>query len=129
MKAKLILLGIIIVIDRIAKLLALQGDFQKNYGIAFGLLSGVDRIFLILLSIVILGFILWLYRTEQVKESKSLQLSLMFIIAGLLSNLLDRIIYGFIIDFIVIFGLPAFNLADIINIIGALILIFWLVRK
>lgn len=129
MKVNLILGIIIIAIDRIAKIIALQGNFQINYGVAFGLFSGADKIFLILLSLVILGFLLWLYRTRQVKQSKFLQLSLTFILAGLLSNLLDRIFYGFIIDFIKIFSFPAFNIADVSNFIGAVMLIFWLIKK
>lgn len=84
---------------------------SQNPGIAFGLFQNCGRLFIIPASIVIL-FILSLY--FRINNKKTLfSWGLIFILAGALSNLIDRIAYGFVIDYLMLNKFPySFNIAD-----------------
>ena len=117
---------IIVIIDRILKFYFLNHSFfifkyGFNTGAAFGFLQGWD-IFLILFSLIVVAFILYH------RNNKKLELGMAFLLGGTLSNLIDRIFYQGVIDYIHLdFLNNVFNLADVANIVGALILIrhFW----
>lgn len=95
----------------------------QNTGIAFGLLKGYNNLLIsiIIVIILILGYFYW--------KNTKLRLAFSFIIAGAVSNLIDRVLNGYIIDFIKIFFWPAFNLADIFIAIGAVLLVYMLQKK
>ena len=134
----LLIVLIIFTIDQFSKyILSLNYDFfsnknlfiisinyVRNYGAAFNIFEG-KRILLslisILSSIIIFYFI---YFKEGLNSINRYGLS--FILAGSLGNGVDRIIKGFVIDFInlKIFDFPIFNIADISINIGCIILIF-----
>tara|TARA_Y100001978_G_scaffold58199_1_gene52380 strand:+ start:1495 stop:1947 length:453 start_codon:yes stop_codon:yes gene_type:complete len=98
--------------------------YIRNYGAAFSILSG-NRVFLSLISIsssIIL--IYFIFFKENINLLNKYGLS--FVLAGSLGNGIDRIIKGYVIDFIniEIFDFPIFNIADISINIGCFILIF-----
>ena len=101
-----------------------------NQGAAFGILSdqsGWQRWFLVLVSTCIsLILIFWIGKT--VNTSKLECFSITFILAGAIGNLLDRLIYGHVIDFIYVFygtySWPNFNIADSSITIGAALLMY-----
>ena len=99
-------------------------NYVRNYGAAFNILEG-NRIFLssisILSSLILIYFIFF---KGRLKLSDRYGLSL--ILAGSLGNGIDRIIKGYVIDFInlKLFDFPIFNIADISINIGCIILIF-----
>ena len=87
-------------------------DFVKNYGAAFNILSG-SRIFLSFISIFF--SIILIYLILRNDSSKSLDYySYSFILGGSFGNGLDRIINGFVIDFINLNFLtfPVFNIKE-----------------
>ena len=99
-------------------------DFVKNYGAAFNIFSG-SRIFLSSISIIF--SIILIYLILRKDSTKSLDYySYSFILGGTVGNGLDRIINGFVIDFINLNFLtfPVFNIADIFINIGFFLLIF-----
>jgi len=88
-------------------------DYVKNYGAAFDIFSG-NRIFLSSISIIF--SILLIYLILRKHNLKSLDLySYSFILGGTIGNGIDRILNGFVIDFINlnIIKFPVFNIADI----------------
>ena len=98
--------------------------YIRNYGAAFSILSG-NRVFLSLISIsssIIL--IYFIFFKENINLLSKYGLS--FVLAGSLGNGIDRIIKGYVIDFIniEIFDFPIFNIADISINIGCILLIF-----
>ena len=128
----------IIIIDQFTKLLMFYNyktlininfilfklDFVKNYGAAFNLFNG-SRIFLSLVSIIF--SIILLYLIFRKKYSNQLELyAYSFILGGTIGNGLDRVIRGFVVDFINlnIINFPIFNIADISINIGFLILLY-----
>ena len=99
-------------------------DFVKNYGAAFNIFSG-NRIFLSLISIFFSLILIYLILKKQ--NSNFLDLySYSFILGGTLGNGLDRIVKGFVIDFINlnIINFPVFNIADISINIGFILLLY-----
>lgn len=95
-----------------------------NTGIAFGLFKSQGVLFLIvsLVAIVVFGWLLY----HQAKTQTLLwttRLAFSFIIGGALGNFLDRLQYGFVVDFIDFRVWPVFNIADSAITLGALILV------
>jgi len=137
-KINLIIVSIIITLDQISKyIVTLNYDFflnknififsinyVRNYGAAFNIFEG-NRIFLSLISIISsLILIYFIFLKGRLNLSDRYGLSL--ILAGSLGNGIDRIIKGYVIDFInlKLFDFPIFNIADIAINIGCIILIF-----
>ena len=98
-----------------------------NTGISYGLFSGggdFQKWILISLSILIVIFLLSFIRNESSILSK---LSISFIIGGALGNVLDRFIYGAVVDFISLhakgFSWYIFNIADMFIVLGVILFI------
>ena len=102
-----------------------------NFGISFGLFSGlISPWLLIILGLLVVGFIFYLMKSA----SDTLEeWSLLIIISGALSNIIDRIFNGYVIDFIYFhykdFFWPAFNFADIYITIGIIMIVINILRK
>ena len=97
-------------------------DFVRNYGAAFNLLSG-SRFFLSFISVIstiILSYFIFISENKHINKY-----GLSLILAGSIGNGIDRILKGYVIDFIKIkfIDFPVFNIADIVINIGVLILI------
>ena len=99
-------------------------DFIRNYGAAFNLFSG-SRIFLSLISLIFAVILIYLILRKNSYNILDLY-SYSFILGGTIGNGIDRIIKGFVIDFINlnIINFPVFNIADISINIGFLILLY-----
>jgi len=99
-------------------------DFVKNYGAAFNILSG-NRIFLSSISIIFSILLIYLIIKKNTINYSD-QYSYCFILGGTIGNGLDRILRGYVIDFINlnIIHFPVFNIADISINIGFIILFY-----
>ena len=103
-------------------LLVFTIDLVRNYGAAFNILSGNRLLlsFISIISTIILSYFIF------VSENKFInRYGLSFILAGSIGNGIDRILNGYVIDFIKIkfVDFPVFNIADIVINIGVLFLI------
>ncbi len=98
--------------------------YVRNTGIAFGLFKNNNIFMIILISFIIL-VLLYLYKKEESKVF-TLSIPVTLLISGAIGNLIDRIYYGFIIDYINFPFWPAFNLADSLVVIGSILLAFHL---
>ena len=101
--------------------------FVRNYGAAFNIFSG-SRIFLSFISIISTIILFYFIFRKENKLINNYGLS--FILAGSIGNGIDRIINGYVIDFIQIkfINFPVFNIADIVINLGVLILIISYLR-
>ncbi len=101
-----------------------------NTGAAFSLFSELT-IFLILINIVI--FIFLIYYLKNFKENTRNLLAFSLVFGGLLGNLLDRILYGHVIDYLSFsfgnYNYPIFNLADSFVVIGVCLLFIAIIKK
>lgn len=99
--------------------------YVENKGAAFGMLSNARWVFIAFTIIVILLMIIFLFWKKP--TSKILNASLILIIGGGLGNLVDRIFYGFVVDYLsVSFFPPVCNFADYCVTVGAVLLVVYL---
>ena len=136
--------GCIVVLDQASKSIAVESlhlneqiqllplfsiTLAYNPGAAFSFLSdqsGWQRWFLSVVAVVI-SIVLthWLWRLKDNEKMQAWALTL--ILGGALGNLYDRLVHGYVVDFILLhykqYYFPAFNLADAAITLGAILLI------
>lgn len=105
--------------------------YVQNTGAAWSILEG-NRIFLVLISFVAL-FMIYKFFLKDKNFTRIKEIGYGILIGGIFGNLIDRIIHGYVIDFISIYIgsyiFPVFNIADIGIVIGAFITIFILLKE
>lgn len=107
--------------------------YVRNTGAAFGIFAGSAEIFrrpfLILVSILASVFIIVMMKRLAEQET-GLVTGLSFILGGAIGNLIDRVVYGEVIDFLDVYWRnyhwPAFNIADSFITIGVGIMLYCL---
>ena len=99
-------------------------DYVRNYRAAFNILSG-SRIFLSFISIIFSILLIYLILRKNNLNSVNL-FSYSLILGGTIGNGVDRVLKGFVIDFINlnIINFPVFNIADISINIGFIFLLY-----
>lgn len=104
-------------------------DFVKNYGAAFNIFSG-SRIFLSIVSLIFSIILLYLILKKNFTKTLDLY-SYSLILGGTLGNGIDRIIKGYVIDYINLnfINFPVFNFADMSINIGFILIIYSLIKK
>jgi len=115
---------LIVIIDQITKIIA--PNVVQNTGAAFGLFKD-STMFLIGFAIAVVIVILYFYKKIPRKYSILTYVSLIF--GGTIGNLIDRVAFGFVRDFIDLRVWPAFNIADAAVTIGVIGLIVYLIWK
>lgn len=102
-----------------------------NKGAAWSILGG-QRLFLILVALVTIA-LLFIYVKKNNITKKSNIIAFSLIIGGASGNLIDRILYGHVVDFldfvIINYDFPIFNLADTFIVIGVILLVIGTYRK
>ena len=121
--------------ERVAVLPFFNLTLAHNTGAAFSFLAGAggwQRWFFVLLAVVISAvLVIWMKRLAASARLEAVSLAL--IIGGAIGNVIDRLIYGYVIDFLDVYvgsyHWPAFNIADSAICIGAVLLIIDSFRK
>lgn len=121
--------------DRIQLLDVLNITNMHNTGAAFSMFAGAAPwMFAALAVIVAAAILIWLRRHPH--GERLVAISLCLILGGALGNAVDRVVHGFVIDFIDFhigaWHYPAFNLADSAIVIGAVLMaidILWPRRR
>lgn len=144
MELVIILLGIIL--DRITKIWAINAlnneiviikgffsfSYLENRGAAFGILQNK----LILLTVITLAVVCGMIYYMIVKKPSStwLKISLSLIISGAIGNMIDRVYYKYVVDFIMLhyydrYYFPTFNVADIMVVVGTILLAVYVILE
>lgn len=142
----IILLVLIIFADQLSKWLVvalLQGKesvyvipgvlrftYVENDGAAFGMLDDHRWVFLVLSTVMIIALIYYIVKYKP--KSKWVMTSLILIVGGGIGNMIDRILLGYVIDFIDFCAFPelwrwVFNIADSCVCVGTFMLSLWLI--
>lgn len=103
----------------------LRYTYIRNPGMAFGIQIGNKTLFTIFS--IIASIVIFIYLLKTRGDKKYVKLSLSLILGGAIGNLIDRVLYGSVVDFIDV-GIgdlrwPVFNIADSAVSIGMVILI------
>ena len=95
-----------------------------NTGIAFGFFRDQGIVFIIIpvIAIILLIFNVYYYRQNNEVLNRRYVVAFSLILGGAMGNLFDRIVYGYVIDFIDLRVWPVFNIADSAITIGAVII-------
>ena len=95
--------------------------YSENFGIAFSI--PIPLILLIAFNTFLICLLPWMASKELNISSKITLSALTLVIAGGLGNLIDRFVWGFVVDFISIWKYPIFNIADIYIFVGVFLVI------
>lgn len=101
--------------------------YVENTGAAFGMLQG-NTWFLILTSALVsatVAYLIW----KAKPGNRYAKLSLALILGGALGNLVDRVLLGYVVDFLDFRIWPVFNIADSCVVVGAVLLGYFVVLK
>ena len=105
--------------------------YVKNTGAAFSIFSN-NTILVIIISVIVIGFLLF-YIYKNKGNNKLENVSYAFILGGAIGNLIDRLVYGYVIDFldfeILSYDAPIFNLADTFIVIGVILFLINTLRS
>ncbi len=97
--------------------------FYKNFNLIFNIaLPGWVMYGLIF---IILASLLWLLVKNYRKKNAFLIFSLSLIVIGAISNLIDRLYFGFVVDFLSFFDYSIFNLSDVYIVGGVGLILIW----
>ena len=139
----LIMIVLIVLFDRLTKYLAekelidgsianfipgvVQFRYAENTGMAFSMLSGARWIFIAVTIVACVGVLYYMLSNRC--KSLWLYWSLGVVVSGGIGNLIDRIAYGYVVDFIepVFIDFAVFNIADCAVTCGAVSLVIYLV--
>ena len=109
--------------------------YVRNDGAAFGILSNHRWVFLVLSTVAIVGLGVYLFRF--CKQNWVYKISLAFLIGGGIGNMIDRIAFGYVVDFLELPWLwlpvlkmyfPIFNIADSFVTVGVVMLAVVMIR-
>jgi len=140
----LTMLAVVLMVDQLSKLIVrstmvpgeslltwspIQLTYVLNTGSAFGLFPG-QTLFLIVASFVGVGVLFAYYRNFS-DPPFLVKISLGMMLGGAIGNLIDRLLFGYVVDFIDARFWPVFNLADSSITVGVIILayVFLLARE
>ncbi len=98
-----------------------------NPGAAFGLLAG--RRWLFVLAVLVLIVLLLVYRKVLAEQATLSQYAIALLMGGVFGNLWDRVMLGYVVDFLDFHVWPVFNVADAAIVCGALVLGWEVVRN
>ena len=109
--------------------------YVRNPGAAFGFLAQASplfrSIFFVLVTLLAIGMILY-YLVKSRADQPGLVFALSLVLSGALGNLIDRLRFGEVVDFIDVYfrshHWPAFNVADAAISVGAMIMILEMVK-
>lgn len=137
-----IIIALSVILDQISKLLVeLYLPFGEalpiipslamyrtwNEGVAFSFLSGHESGALVVLALIVVGIVIWLWKSSP-KERVWLSAGYAMIIGGALGNIVDRGLYGHVVDFIMIYyqnwSFAIFNIADCFITCGVALIIW-----
>lgn len=98
----------------------------RNTGVAFGLLAGLGPVPVVVLAVVVLGVLLYHHAAWSGTGIGQWGVGLM--LGGALGNIVERVRFGYVLDYLDIHVWPVFNLADTAVVVGACLLLLALSR-
>jgi signal peptidase II len=108
----------------------LRLTYVENRGAAFGMLDDQRWIFLVITTVTIVGLFVFLAKAKP--QSRLGRAGITLVIGGGIGNMIDRLMLGYVIDFIDFCAFPnlwkwVFNIADACVCVGAALLALWLI--
>ncbi len=122
---------VITYLKEIGTIRIIEGVFHLHYlenrGAAFGIFQN-QRLFFLVVNTLITCVIIW-YLIKHPLINKGLMWALSLIVGGAIGNIIDRALYGYVIDYFDFLIWPVFNVADSAIVIGQVLLIFFIFKS
>jgi signal peptidase II len=117
-----------LVYEELVPVLPFLGLYRTwNEGIAFSYFEGLPDVWLVVLTVAIIGFVLYLWSHAPTSQIYS-RIGFALIIGGAIGNLIDRALLGYVVDYVLfhtpVWSFAVFNLADASISIGAALILF-----
>lgn len=102
--------------------------YVHNTGAAFSMLEGARWLFIILGIVTMNVIFIFFIKDKELNNFEIITYSLL--LSGIMGNLIDRFLYGYVIDFIDvnIFNFAIFNLADSFMVVGVILLMMGMIK-
>jgi len=124
-KSILIFAGVLFSDQLLKNIFLSSGEFQKNHNALFG----IEMNYFYALAILFI-FIFLISRERKNKNyQRNYEMALALIFSGIVSNFIDKIRFGFIIDYVNFINIFIFNLADIAILLGAIFFIWQIIKE
>ena len=102
--------------------------YVENTGVAFGMFPNANSFFIVFT--IILLIMIMIFRRKLAPYGPIAAIGIAMVVGGALGNLYDRIVYGYVVDFVSVSFFPAvFNIADSSISIGAILVAFKLHKR
>lgn len=103
--------------------------YHENKGAAWGMLADHRWVFMVISTVAIFAIIAYLIWTRKKKDGVMFRVSLCFFAGGGIGNMIDRVVLGYVIDFLRFdfIDFPIFNVADSFITIGAFLMVLNLI--
>ncbi len=101
--------------------------YVTNTGSAFGLFKNFSSFFTLFSAVVIIAIFFYLKKIK--KDETKIQFAVSLLLGGTIGNLVDRLLYGHVIDFIDFRIWPVFNIADSAVTVSVIFLIYLLWKE
>ena len=124
------LIVLLIILDQTVKWYVLHSSTVEvlcNYGIAMGI--SVPKIIFVVLWVGVIFFVVQLWLRSGESDKFITHFSFILILSGGISNLIDRIYYGCVVDYIPLVNISSFNIADVFITFGAILILWTNFRK
>ena len=109
----------------------LSFSYLENRGAAFGIFQNKLVILVLVTAGVLVGLVYYLVKYKP--KSKLLRVSFAMIISGAIGNLIDRVGYNYVVDFILVHykehNFPTFNVADMFVVVGTILLALCILKE
>jgi len=108
--------------------------YVENTGAAFGIFPAGGLVFLILSGFIIAGVCVYYVSLPKGGVYKKMRFALVLVLAGAVGNFIDRIRYGYVVDYLhlMFIDFPVFNVADMLIVLGTIflaVLLFFFVKS
>ncbi len=105
--------------------------YVRNTGAAWSIFEGYTSLLIVISFVAI--FLVYYFMLKDKKIEKIEEVGYGMLLGGIIGNLIDRVVYGYVVDFFhFIFGsyqFPVFNIADIGIVIGTFIIVFIMIKE
>ena len=103
--------------------------YIENRGAAFGIMQGRQWLLIVISAVMIAAAVVFYIRRIRDIQYRYLRVLIVFLVAGALGNMIDRIMLGYVRDFIYfkLIDFPVFNVADIYVTVSAVLILIWII--
>ena len=104
-------------------------SYIENRGAAFGIMQGRQWLLIVISAVIITAAVVFCIRRIRDTRYRYLRVLTVFLVAGALGNMIDRIMLGYVRDFIYfkLIDFPVFNVADIYVTVSAVLILIWII--